>query len=192
MERGKNDKELLHIRGNTLVNLLYYWYHYDVEIKKKALCSERFEVARWYMELVGDMQRALRRRIAEKGIGIECNPTSNVLISSFVYYSKHPVWVFNHYRLDEQEKEPNLWVSVNTDDIGVFDTSLSNEYALLYHAISRQRHEDNNRNDDVIYEYLDSLRQNGLDMAFKNHNPIILDARMGNSDDVEMNDCWWK
>lgn len=192
MERAENDKELSYIRNNELTNMLYYWYHYDTEIKKKALCSEHFEVTEWYIKLVGDMQKAMRRRIAEKGIGIECNPTSNVLISNFEYYSKHPILAFNHYRLDDKDEEPNLWVSINTDDIGVFDTSLSNEYALLYHAISRQRHEENKRNDDVIYEYLDCLRQNGLDMAFKDYIPVAFSENVGSSSDVgrSVNNIW--
>lgn len=168
MVRGKDDKELRHLRQNKLICLLYYWYHYDAHVKEIALSPERFEVSDWYIYFVSEMQKALRGRIAARGIGIECNPTSNVLISSFVYYSKHPVLVFNRHHISGQEDEPNLWVSINTDDIGVFDTSLTNEYALLFRAVIRQRHQENKWNDEVIYEYLDSLRQNGLDMAFKN------------------------
>lgn len=93
--------------------------------------------------------------------------TSNVLISNFKYYIKHPALVLNHYRLDGNTDEPNLWLSLNTDDVGVFDTSLSYEYALLFRAITRCRHEDGNWNDEAVYEYLDALRQNGLDMAFR-------------------------
>ena len=56
---------------------------------------------------------------------------------------------------------------MNTDDIGVFDTSLSNEYAVLCAAIIRYRHEEGNWNDEAVYEYLEGLRQNGLEMAFR-------------------------
>jgi len=58
-------------------------------------------------------------------------------------------------------------VSINTDDIGVFDTSLENEYALLYAAICRKRHAEHNMDDHAVEKYLDGIRQNGIIMAFK-------------------------
>lgn len=191
MTREKNQGELQHLRNDELTTLLYYWYHYDRGVKRRALQSEHFVVEKWYIQLVEEMQKALRKRIAEKGIGIECNPTSNVLISNFMYYSEHPVLVFNHYHLDSRTEEPNLWVSINTDDIGVFDTSLSNEYALLFSALARQRHEENNWDDNVIYEYLDALRQNGLDMAFKDYDPAIDRKELGEETNKVPGKHWW-
>lgn len=88
------------------------------------------------------------------------------MIGTFEFYDRHPIMTFNHYKLDELSKEPNIQVSINTDDLGVFDTSLENEYALLLCAICRARHREGNYNDDVVYEYLDYLRENGLRMAF--------------------------
>lgn len=160
-------KRLQKFRDDELTAYLYHLYHYDADVKKKALTPVKFRVEKWYIALVGDMQKALRKIIAERQISVECNPTSNVLISNFKYYVKHPALVFNHYRLDGNIEEPNLCISLNTDDIGVFDTSLSYEYALLFRAITRCRHEEGNWNDDAVYEYLDTLRQNGLVMAFR-------------------------
>lgn len=159
--------KLRKFREDKLTASLYYWYHYDVEVKKKALKPIHFSVKKRYVDLVREMQKALRRQIAQRGIAIECNPTSNVLISNFKYFIKHPAIVFNHYHLDDRQDEPNLWISINTDDIGVFDTSLSYEYALLFRAITMQRHSEDNWNDEAVYEYLDMLRQNGHEMAFR-------------------------
>lgn len=191
MARGKAQGGLQYLRKDKLTVLLCYWYHYDEGVKTRALEPEKFVVPRWYLGLVEEMQKALRKRIAEKGIGIECNPTSNVLISNFMYYSKHPVLVFNHYRLDHKTNEPNLWVSINTDDIGVFDTSLSYEYALVFTAIARQRHEEGDWNDEVIYEYLDALRQNGLDMAFRNYDPMTAKQETESEYDKAGEKHWW-
>ncbi len=165
---GERDKKHLQkLREDELTAFLYYLYHYDTDVKRVALKAVKFSVEKWYIELVADMQKALRKIIAERKIAVECNPTSNVLISNFQYYVKHPAMVFNHYRLDGNIEEPNLWISLNTDDIGVFDTSLGNEYALLCAAIIRCRHEEGNWNDEAVYEYLEGLRQNGLEMAFR-------------------------
>lgn len=75
----------------------------------------------WYVDLVGEFQKALRQIVAQKGIAIECNPTSNVLISTFRFYDRHPILTFNHYHLEEDEENVNIQVSINTDDLGVFN-----------------------------------------------------------------------
>lgn len=72
MVRGKVQGGLQHLCNDKLTALLYYWYHYDAGVKSRALEPEQFIVQKWYMQLVEEMQKALRRRIAKKGIGIEC------------------------------------------------------------------------------------------------------------------------
>ena len=62
--------------------------------------------------------------------------------------------------LSAKENKQHICVSINTDDQGVFDTSLENEYALLAECISGMRDENNNRiyNDEVMYGYIDYIR----------------------------------
>lgn len=153
-------------RVDNLISDLYYRYHFDAEVKRKGLKPACFVVEDWYIDIVREFQAALRLEIAGRGIAIECNPTSNVLIGTFDFYDKHPILTFNSHQLDGTSKEPNIQVSINTDDLGVFDTSLENEYALLLCAICRARHREGNYNDDAVYEYLDYLRENGIRMAF--------------------------
>ncbi len=154
-------------REHEVISELYYFYHFDARAKKKGLKPVFFAVKEWYIDLVREFQTALRMEIARKGIVIECNPTSNVLIGTFEFYDRHPILTFNNYYLNESSKEPHIQVSVNTDDMGVFDTSLENEYAVLLCAICRARHREGNYNDDAVYDYLDYLRENGIRMAFR-------------------------
>lgn len=146
-----------------------YLYHFDAGVKSRGLQPTGMEWENWkdYLDLVDAFQHKLRVEIARKGIAIECNPTSNVLISTFGGYDRHPILNFNRYRLENDVQSVNIRASVNTDDLGVFDTSLENEYALLLCAIRRMRHIDGNYNDDVIYDYLDYIRECGIQMAFK-------------------------
>ena len=61
----------------------------------------------------------------------------------------------------------NLSVSINTDDLGVFDTTLENEYAMLAAALSNVR--ENGKGiytTDSIYQYLENIRQMGLVQSF--------------------------
>jgi len=153
-------------RYNTRIAKLCYLYHFDTDVKKRGYETDRMDVEKWYINAMRDMQQAMRMEVFKKGICIECNPTSNVLIGTFKSYRKHPLLTFNTHCLQENDTNPNLRVSINTDDLGVFDTSLENEYAVMFDALSRSRHEAGNYNDDAIYEYLDYLRQSGIDMAF--------------------------
>lgn len=154
------------LRINKVITSFYSLYHFDTDVKRRGLQAAHNRIECWYVDLVGEFQKALQKIAAQKGIAIECNPTSNVLISTFRLYDRHPILTLNHYYLEEDEENVNIQVSINTDDLGVFDTSLANEYALLLSAVCRARHRKGNFNDDAVYDYLDYLRTNGLNMAF--------------------------
>lgn len=158
------------IRKNKKIAGIYYAYHFDRKTKERGYQVASFKADAWYIRLMKQMQCALQTEIFKKGICIECNPTSNVLIGTFKAYSEHPVLRFNDYYLKQDSKQPKLAVSINTDDLGVFDTSLCNEYALMLHAVCRSRHEEGNYNDAAVYGYLNYLRLNGIRMAFCRKN----------------------
>lgn len=167
MKCGDED-ELDGYRNNNKVAELYYRYHFDDEAKKKGSEIEEIRFEEVHIQLVEEMQEAMRREICKQGICIECNPSSNVLIGTFRHYDKHPILTFNSNCLDRSKVEtPNISVSINTDDLGVFDTSLENEYALMLRAVIRQRNAEGNYDDDAVYEYLDYIRESGIQMAFK-------------------------
>ena len=119
-----------------------------------------------------DIQDAMQRYIQEKGIVIECNPSSNVLIGTFQSYENHPIFRFHNAALEQdpeaRRKCSQLQVCVNTDDLGVFDTSQELEYALLFQALNGMRGEDGSRtyHDTDILAYLESLREMGHEATF--------------------------
>ncbi len=41
-------------------------------------------------------------------------------------------------------------VSINTDGLGEFDTSLVNEYALMFVIITKKGDKEENYNDDIV------------------------------------------
>ena len=112
----------------------------------------------------------MQAEIAEKGIIIECNPSSNVLIGTFRDYKLHPIFRFNNQKLGSQTipSRTQLRVCVNTDDLGVFDTSLDSEYALLLQTLREQKDENGERiyNDREIMCYLDDIRIMGERAVF--------------------------
>lgn len=96
------------------------------------------EICDDYIRLAEDIQLGMQKEIAEKHIYIECNPSSNILIEPFDRYEQHPIFTFYPVRSIIGNKP--LFVSVNTDDQGVFDTSLEEEFSLLECALRKKRH----------------------------------------------------
>lgn len=147
-----------------------YLYHYDASVRRAGEKIQSFPITRAYQALIKNMQCCMMQKIMAKGIAIECNPSSNKLIAIYSDYDKHPMFRFNSYGLPlPREKErQQLRVSVNTDDQGVFDTSLENEYALLYSILQKFKNTDGSQmiDNDTIRNYLDHLREMGNDMVF--------------------------
>lgn len=63
----------------------------------------------------------------------------------------------------------SLSVSINTDDQGVFDTLLENEYALMVLALEKAKDEEGNKLYDIedIYEWLNYVREMGIEQSFE-------------------------
>lgn len=166
MRAKQNLEKLEKYRKSAFISYLYFLYHYDSIVKMNGLKTYSFSVDDEYIELIGRFQAYMQKDIAKRGIAVECNPTSNVLIGTFKYYDKHPILAFNNHYLTEDCNNAQIKVSVNTDDLGVFDTSLRNEYALLLSSICRKRHQEGNYNDEAVYEYLNYVRETGIEIAF--------------------------
>jgi adenosine deaminase len=161
------------IRNDSKTKFLYQQYHFNPAIKQKGKEIKQFEISDAYIKLVTSIQKEYQNYIVQMNIGIECNPTSNYLIGTIDKYSKHPIKNFFNLHLEtdfEKIKEcPQLFVSINTDDQGVFGTSLENEYALLAIAMEKEKDEKGNPkySQTMIYEWLDKIREMGLEQSFK-------------------------
>lgn len=114
-----------------------------------------------FVDLVGNIQTRMRERVLASGVAIETNPTSNYLIGPYHKYKDLPLINFNRYKLDESYKT-NIPVCVNTDDQGIFGTSLYNEYCILYKILTSKEDELDetcNYSTERVSEYLDYLRE---------------------------------
>ena len=151
--------------------ILYYSYHYNAEIKAAGHRRITVPIRRDYADACAEIQKCMRTWIAARGIAIETNPSSNVLISTFREYDKHPLYRFYNKHLasgKELEECAQLNVSINTDDNGVFFTSLENEYALMARATEQVSDENGTpkyKKAD-IYDWLDEIRKMGNEQGF--------------------------
>lgn len=145
-------------RDDRIVAWMTYLYFYDVDVRCKGNYVETVSIPNWLGVAVEKIQNHICSELFEKGIAIECNPTSNILLSSVTEYKKHPLMVFLPVEIDKREKP--LAVSINTDDASVFETSLVNEYAIMLHVLSNfyDRRE--------VLRYLEEIRKMGESMSF--------------------------
>lgn len=155
-------------RKNPIISRLYGMYHYSTWTREQGAVCEEFCIDNEYIRLMRDVQDKMQGEIARKGIMIECNPTSNYLIGTFRDYNQHPIFRFHNINADDNPDMHHLKVSINTDDLGVFDTSLENEYVMIGAALSQQTDENGERkySDVRIEKYLDSIRKMGLEQTF--------------------------
>ena len=182
------NSELQYLRNDQQISGLYYYYHYGVMegIRGKETYTKRVSVE--YIHLMRRLQDAMIKEVSRRKLIIETNPSSNVLIGTFKDYCLHPIFRFNNRKLNghksTQSGDDNVQLSVcvNTDDLGVFDTSLEFEYALLYEALQKRRDSmmspnlDSAQNiqsdrclhysDHDILDYIEDLREMGIKAVF--------------------------
>lgn len=163
------DESLNNIRNDEDTAFLYGCYHYSTTVRENGAVSVEVQISSEYVNLIRRVQDAMMRELGNKGISIECNPTSNYLIGTFRDYGKHPIFRFYPIRESETTRR---WIraSINTDDLGVFDTSLENEYMIMAAALREKRADNGERlyADDEIEAYLNRIREIGIQQSFWN------------------------
>lgn len=123
-----------------------------------------------YYELLECIQEDMMERLERKHIAIECNPSSNFKIGDMDKYDQHPILRFYNDGLATPYKPHHLAVSINTDDQGVFSTSLEREYSLIALALERNEMPPYVNSPRAIAEWLERVRQMANEQRFDNIN----------------------
>lgn len=127
------------------------------------------EANQQWINLSIQLQKLLRQRIAFKRICIEANPTSNLIIGGFSGYEELPY---------QNLVDDNLAVSLNTDDPGLFLSSLPWEYSAMYGALTK--HEGKKFTHKEILNWLNDRLFDAQQSSFlNNHVPISLQSVKG-------------
>lgn len=150
---------------------LFDQYHRNDVIERGAE-AVAFTIKGSYVEdfykLLEAIQEQLLQEIESKRISIECNPTSNYKIGEMSNYDEHPILKFYNSGLNTPYTKHDIAVSINTDDQGVFSTSLEREYSLIALAIERQQTEEFKNSPRRIIDWLDKIRQMSVEQQFDN------------------------
>lgn len=155
-------------RMNVAAHRLWYKYHYDVYAKEEGEKSIVLKIEKnlqhdW-VNTITKIQRYFLDLIIKKEISIETNPTSNVQIGEFNRYDELPIrqWETVGQNISPEQ---HVNVSINTDDKGVFGTSIEREYALMFAAMIKV-----GETEYGALKWLDNIRFHGLEQAF-NYTP---------------------
>lgn len=152
---------------------LFLAYHGNESIR---WCGEKvkvFKLPLGYSKLITDLQNAMIKDLARRQICIECCPSSNVRIGRLDKFENHPIFRFSPIN-PVQTRHP-LAVTVNTDDLGVFSTSLPNEYSLLALALLKKTDLEGNTlySSQEVYDWIGRLIDNGYKYTFINQEETM-------------------
>lgn len=158
------DRRIDVARAQSYARVLYRQYHYDAGVKHRGHKPEEWRLPEGLIKVIEKIQEQMRNDVARRKIAIEVNPTSNLRICNIDTYDTHPVVKFRNYGLsvmDEYNDCPQISVSINTDDKGIFATSLEKEYTLMALALEKQKTADGKPKfqPNNILNWLEGLRQ---------------------------------
>ena len=134
-------------------------------IKERGRIVLEYTVTEAYVKTLEDIRELKLADAETRHIAIECNPTSNYKIGEVTDFAAHPIMRFyNEGIAPAGYKKHYLSVSINTDDAGVFSTSIEREYAVMVKALEDKYNK--NLSPKQIYDWLDDVRMFGLQQKF--------------------------
>ena len=111
------------------------------------------------VEIASTLQVYLKCVVLDKGIKIETNPSSNVVIGPIDGYGTHTIHQFIN---------DGIVASINTDDKGIFSTSLHNEYSLYAYSAKLM-----GVSDTEIIKNIKEIRTNAENSRFLPQKPTL-------------------
>ncbi len=138
-------------------------YKEVIQIEKKKITKEELNI--WTA-----LQDRMINQLAQRGIIIETNPSSNVFVSSMNSYEGHPIFRFYPPKSSMLEKggkfnkynqrNGKIAVTINSDDPAIFVTSLQNEYKTIKN-VAKQKYKCS---DKEAEDWINDIRQFGVDL----------------------------
>lgn len=170
---NRYNKHINNARKIKQARRLYFRYHFDGIVRRKGDEKIEFEIKTEYIKLMCNIQNKMMHNLSQLLLVIETNPTSNRQICCCQYYHDLPLRRFYNIGLTYNENEisscPQIPISINTDDLGVFSTNISREYALVAISLDKMKNINGEKsyNTQMIYQWLNNIRENGHVQKFK-------------------------
>ena len=149
---------------------IYLLYHFDRNIKAEGEKRYQGTYPKTIIDVVEKLQEKIRSKVSRRQIAVETNPSSNLKIGFIDKYCEHPLLTkFDPLINQHDPYYPLLKASVNTDDRGVFATTVYNELSLLALGMIKEMDENGvpKYGTHQVIQYIDHLRQVGEQQRFK-------------------------
>lgn len=157
-------------RKNRRARIIYHDYHYNSTIKRNGnqayLFKVKEDIREDFLMSIARVQDKLLKEVENRHVAIECNPSSNLKIGDFERYEEHPITKFNNVGLSTPYDVHDISVSINTDDSGVFSTTLEREYSLVALSLEKCKIENFQNSPRTILSWLDNIRLMGHEQKF--------------------------
>lgn len=162
--------ELLESESEKKELFLCINYFFNEKIRKKGKNPIKKKINKEEISIIKTIQEKIRNKIVEKEIYVESCPSSNIFLGEIKEYSEHPI-VNMFFREKNQNENFNQEIisSINTDDAGIFSTSIKNEYSIVAYSIKKKMESYGHEKVDEkeIYKWIDKIRKNSIKMVFK-------------------------
>jgi hypothetical protein len=116
------------------LRLLIQWFE-DKDLWARSEALIEVESAFFEEGTFVRIQQAVMRLVRDRGVVIETLPSSNVRISQYHSFTEHHALRWMRVPGYLRENDPEIMVSLGSDDPGIFAGDLSGEFYQLYAAL---------------------------------------------------------
>jgi hypothetical protein len=132
-------KEMVDVHSMATANPkafeVYWQWQSDKGLWKKS--EELIEVKSDFLQASHYLllQQSLMQEVANRGVVIETLPSSNVRVSQYKHFSEHHALRWMKAPSAAQPNDPDILVSLGSDDPGIFSTDIETEFHHLFIAL---------------------------------------------------------
>lgn len=136
----RKEMEVVHAKAsaNPKAFEVYWQWQSDKDLWGKS--EELIEVKSDFLHATHYLllQQALMQEVADRGVVIETLPSSNVRISQYKHFSEHHALRWMREPSATPPDDPEILVSLGSDDPGIFSTDIEIEFHHLYFALKHR------------------------------------------------------
>lgn len=150
-----------HVGSDAAYDLVWlYWYNSGVRDRGgRIITIDMQDEKKLWLDVFREAQKRMQNLVRDKQLVVEVNPSSNRFIGPMETMADHPIF---RLTLDKQQHlERRIRVTINTDNPGVFSTSLPHEFYLMGESLLARGVPE-----PEVVEWLDWLRKNGEEYSF--------------------------
>jgi hypothetical protein len=136
-EHWRKEMEDVHSKAtaNPAAFEVYWRWQSDKDLWKKSeeligVKSDFLQASHYLL-----LQQALMHEVADRGVVIETLPSSNVRISQYKHFSEHHALRWMREPSATPPNDPEILVSLGSDDPGIFSTDIETEFHHMFFAL---------------------------------------------------------